>query len=133
MANQSRAVQKGEDGWSTWLLGCRHGHDQAYQQRMLNVVKKYRDRVLEGARLEPGMTLIDVGTGDGLIAFGAIAKAGPSLRVILTDISQPLLNHVEQIATERGIRGQCEFVQGSADKLAGIANSVADVVASARC
>ena len=102
MANQSSAVQNGNDTWSTWLLGRRHGHDQAYQQRMLNVVEGYRDRVLDGAKLKAGMTLIDVGTGDGLIAFGAIAKVGSSLRVILTDISQPLLDHVAQIAAKRG-------------------------------
>ena len=125
---QTDATQNKQDTWSTWLLGRRHGNDPAYQRRMLNVVENYRDRVLDGALLQPGMTLADVGTGDGLIAFGAIARVGPSLRVILTDISQPLVDHVEQLAIQRGLREQCTFVQGSADKLTGISDANVDVV-----
>jgi arsenite methyltransferase len=127
---QTEATQEKSDTWSTWLLGRRHGNDSAYQQRMLNVVENYRERVLDGAQLRPGMTLADVGTGDGLIAFGAIARVGPSLRVILTDISQPLVDHVKQLAIQRGVREQCTFVQGSADKLAGISDATVDVVAT---
>ena len=99
---QTQATQEKSDTWSTWLLGRRHGNDSAYQQRMLNVVENYRERVLDGAQLRPGMTLADVGTGDGLIAFGAIARVGSSLRVIFTDISQPLVDHVEQLAIHAG-------------------------------
>jgi arsenite methyltransferase len=127
---QTQATQEKGDAWSTWLLGRRHGNDSAYQQRMLSVVENYRERVLDGAQLQPGMTLADVGTGDGLIAFGAIARIGPSLRVILTDISQPLVDHVEQLAIQRGVRAQCTFVQGSADQLTGIGDATVDVVAT---
>jgi arsenite methyltransferase len=116
------------DEWSQWLLGRRHGGDPDYQRRVLQSVEKYRQRVLDGARLEPGMTLLDVGAGDGLIAFGAIERIGPSLRVILTDISAPLLKHAEDRAINLGIRNQCDFVQGSADKLAGLPDASVDVV-----
>jgi ubiquinone/menaquinone biosynthesis C-methylase UbiE len=125
---QTDATLSKSDTWSTWLLGRRHGNDAAYQQRMLNVVENYRDRVLDGAQLRSGMTLADIGTGDGLIAFGAIARVGQSLRVILTDISQPLVDHVEQLAINLGVRAQCTFVQGSADKLTGISDTNIDVV-----
>lgn len=122
-------VQEGvEDGWSEWLLGRRFGGDANYQRRMLEVVEKYRNRVLDGAKLEPGMILADVGSGDGLIAFGAIARIGSSLRVILTDISMPLLQHAEQRAVQLGAREQCSFVQGSADKLEGLDDASVDVV-----
>lgn len=128
MPVQTAATSKTEDAWSNWLLGRRYGDDSQYQRRMLDVVNGYRDRVLDGARLEPSMTLVDVGAGDGLIAFGAIARIGPSLRVILTDISQPLLNHTEQLAIQQGVRNQCDFIQGSADKLQGIADASVDAV-----
>ncbi|HEX4055037.1 MAG TPA: methyltransferase domain-containing protein [Tepidisphaeraceae bacterium] len=95
---------------------------------MLEVVERYRDRVLDGAGLRPGMTLADVGAGDGLIAFGAIARIGSSLRVILTDISTPLLRHAEERAVQMGTREQCSFVQGSADKLEGLSDASVDVV-----
>ncbi len=119
-----------EDAWSRWLLNRRHGGDSQYQRHMLEVVTAYRERVLDSAKLEPGMTLVDVGAGDGLIAFGAIARLGESIKVIFTDISLPLLQHSEQLATELGVRQQCDFIQGSADKLAGIADASVDVVAT---
>jgi ubiquinone/menaquinone biosynthesis C-methylase UbiE len=120
-------VQK-TDSWSEWLLSRRHGGNADYQRRMLNVVGRYRDRVLDGARLGPGMTLADIGTGDGLVAFGAIERVGKTLRVILTDISAPLLRHAEDKATQLGVREQCSFIQGSAEKLNGIQNSTVDAV-----
>ncbi|HWB54947.1 MAG TPA: methyltransferase domain-containing protein [Tepidisphaeraceae bacterium] len=121
-------LEKSTDNWSEWLLGRRHGNDSAYQRRMLEVVRRYRDRVLDGAKLREGMTLADVGTGDGLLAFGAIERIGPTLQVVLTDISEPLLRHVEETAEKFGVSEQCRFVQGSADKLAGIDDASVDAV-----
>jgi ubiquinone/menaquinone biosynthesis C-methylase UbiE len=74
------------------------------------------------------MTLADIGTGEGLIAFRAIDRIGPSLRVVLTDISPPLLSHARALATERGVLHQCSFVECAADKLTGIPNASVDVV-----
>ena len=34
--------------------------------------------------LPPGMTLADIGAGEGTVAFRAIERVGPSLRVLLT-------------------------------------------------
>jgi arsenite methyltransferase len=116
------------DSWAQWLLNRRHGGDARYRATVLSDVERFRDRVLEGAQLRSGMTLADVGTGDGLLAFGAIDRIGGSLRVILTDLSESLLRHAEQIAVERGVRGQCRLVQGSAERLDGIADGSVDVV-----
>jgi ubiquinone/menaquinone biosynthesis C-methylase UbiE len=116
------------DQWSAWLLHRRHGGDPDYQLRMRSVIESYRDRVLDSAHLSPGTTLLDIGVGDGLLAFGAIDRIGPSLTVILTDISQPLLNHTEQLAIARGCRNQCTFLQGSADKLDLIAGASIDTL-----
>ena len=74
------------------------------------------------------MVLIDVGAGDGLITFGAFERAGASLKVVLADISAPLLKHAEEIAIERGLRNQCTFVQTSAERLDGVDNESADVL-----
>ena len=120
--------EKQSDEWSDWLLHRRHADDLDYAQRVRDAVKRIRDRVLDGAKLGHDMTLVDVGAGDGLIAFDAIDRIGPSLRVIFTDISAPLLRHAEVLATERGVRQQCTFVEGSADNLQGIPDSSVDVV-----
>ena len=53
----------------------------------------YADRVFEGAQLGAGMTVVDIGAGEGLVAFRAIERIGPSLRVMLTDVSAPMLRY----------------------------------------
>ncbi len=57
----------GPDRWYRWLLEVRFGGDAAYREKDLTeFLYPVRDAVLDGARLRPGQTLLDVGTGDGL-------------------------------------------------------------------
>jgi ubiquinone/menaquinone biosynthesis C-methylase UbiE len=91
-------------------------------------VKQYADRVLDNAGVSPGMTLVDVGSGDGLVAFRAIERVGPTLRVILTDISAPLIRYAESVAVQRSVRTQCTFIECSGERLEGIPDGAADVV-----
>ena len=121
-------TQNFSDPWSEWLLYRRHGGDAKLEQSVLADTMKYADRVLDGARLEAGMRLADIGTGDGLVAFRAIERVGPSLQVLMTDISSPLLEHVQTMASVRNVGRQCEFLLGSADALSGIADGSVDVV-----
>ena len=116
------------DIWFDWLVRTRHGGDPRHEQVIRGELERIRDRVLLGAQLSPDMTLVDVGSGDGLIAFGALARTAPPLRVILTDISVALLEHAERSAVERGVRDQCTFLHTPAEQLPGIANDSIDVV-----
>ena len=116
------------DVWSEWLLHHRHGDDCTYGAVVRDVVAGYADRVLDAAQLSPGMTLADIGAGEGLIAFRAIDRIGSSLSVILTDISAPMLRHTEALAVQREVRNQCTFLECSAEKLGEIADSSVDVV-----
>jgi ubiquinone/menaquinone biosynthesis C-methylase UbiE len=115
------------DPWFDWLTHRRQGGARIGESAGRDV-ERYRERVLDGAQLEKGMTLVDVGTGDGLIAFGAIARVGPSLKVTLTDISPALLRRAEELADQLGVRGQCTFLEGSAERSPGIPNESTDVV-----
>jgi len=116
------------DLWSGWLLHYRHADDPAFAQVVRAATESYADRVLDGARLAPGMSLADVGTGEGLIAFRAIDRIGPSLRVLLTDISAPMLRHAETLAVQRGVRHQCHFLHCPAENLHEIADASIDAV-----
>jgi arsenite methyltransferase len=115
------------DPWFDWLTHRRQGGEKIGESAGRDV-ERYRERVLDGAQLEKGMTLVDMGTGDGLIAFGAIGRVGPSLRVTLTDISPALLRRAEEVAVQLGVRGQCTFLEGSAERVPGVADASADVV-----
>jgi arsenite methyltransferase len=87
-----------------------------------------RDEVLDRAELRPDDRLLDVGTGDGLIAFGALDRLGPAGRVIFSDISADLLDHCRTAAAAAGQLDRCEFVRAPADRLAGIGDASVDVV-----
>lgn len=114
-----------QDQWAQWLLKRRHGGDPQKQKAMLQSLSQVRDKVLQNARLAQGETLLDVGCGDGLIAFGALPQVGERGRVIFTDISQDLLDHCQSLTQEIGVLDRCQFVRASADNLHMIeANSV---------
>ena len=116
----------GGDQWSDWLLHRRHGDDPNYEPIIKEQLAAIRERVLQGARLGPGMTLLDVGAGDGLISFGALQQVAQPLSVILADISASILNHAEHLSEELGLRQYCTFICTSAEALDGIADESAD-------
>jgi arsenite methyltransferase len=119
----------GPDCWHRWLLEVRFGGDAAYREKDLTeFLYPVRDAVLDGARLRPGQTLLDVGTGDGLIAFGALERLGASGRVIFSDISQSLLDHCRAAASAEGLLDRCRFVLAPADQLAAVADASVDAV-----
>lgn len=118
------------DVWSQWLLHLRHADDPRLQQAVRIAVDRYIERLLDGAQLTAGQTLVDVGAGEGLVAFRAIERVGPTLRTWLTDVSEPMLQHARARALERGVLGQCSFLRCPAECLEGIADACADVVAT---
>lgn len=119
----------GPDRWFRWLLDARYGGDMACRQEELaTFLYPVRDTVLDKAGLGPGETLLDVGTGDGLIAFGALNRSAPTGRVIFSDISQDLLDYCRRAATAEGVLARCGFVLAPADALTGVATASVDVV-----
>jgi arsenite methyltransferase len=84
--------------------------------------------VLGHAAVTEGETLLDVGAGDGLIAFGALDLVGQEGRVIFSDISRDLLEHSRMLAQEMGIEDRCEFLLASADDLSEVGDASVDVV-----
>lgn len=116
------------DQWHRWLLDLRHGGDPDYAAQVRQELLPVRDEVLDRAALRPGDTLLDVGTGDGLIAFGALDRLGPAGRVIFSDVSADLLDHCRAVAATAGQLDRCAFVRAAADRLAGIDDASVDVV-----
>jgi ubiquinone/menaquinone biosynthesis C-methylase UbiE len=122
-------VTESSDRWHRWLLNVRHGGDvQAREQDLAQFLYPVRDKVLDGADLRPDETLLDVGVGDGLIAFGALDLLGSAGQVIFSDISQDLLDHCRKVAEAEGLLDQCRFVKAAADALDGIPDGSVDVV-----
>jgi arsenite methyltransferase len=117
------------DRWHRWLLDVRHGGDAGYRERLLSeFLYPWRDEVLDRAGVAPGGTVLDVGSGDGLIAFGALDRVGADGHVIFSDISQDLLDHCREVAASEGVLARCSFVRAGADSLAGVADASVDAV-----
>jgi len=117
-----------QDHWAQWLLHRRFGGDQQHGQAMLKELSAYRDRILEHAAIAEGERVLDVGCGDGLIAFGALDRVGEEGQVIFSDISQDLLDHCRSLAQQLQALERCRFVRASAEDLAVIATGSVDVV-----
>jgi ubiquinone/menaquinone biosynthesis C-methylase UbiE len=116
------------DQWAEWLLHRRHGGDPAQAQASLQWLIPVREKVLANARPQPGETLLDVGAGDGLIAFGALPLVGTTGTVIFSDISQDLLDHCRGLAAESGALDRCCFLRTPADDLSAVAPASVDAV-----
>jgi arsenite methyltransferase len=86
----------------------------------------FRERVLDNAAPIEGKTLLDVGCGEGLIAFGALERGARD--VVFSDISRDLLDFCREGAAQLGVLERCRFVEAPADDLAGIADASVDVV-----
>jgi len=114
------------DRWAQWLAERRFGGDAEVRERFLSNLAATREKVLDRAALSAGERLLDVGCGEGLIAFGALER-GASV-VTFSDISPDLLDFCRQAATDLDLVERCEFVQAPADDLAPIRDASVDVV-----
>ena len=110
-------MERTRDRWAQWLLERRHGGDEAQLERLLPDLDEFRERVIANAEIAAGDVVLDVGTGDGLIAFAALERVGREGRVLFSDISTDLLEECERVAEKLGVLDRCEFVQASADDL----------------
>ena len=121
-------VEVGEDPWAQWLLERRYGGDVDQRRVVREALLRVRERVLQNARVAEGETVLDVGTGDGLLAVGALERVGETGAVIFSDISQELLEYCRELVEQMGMRDQCRFVRTPAEDLAQLADQSVDVV-----
>lgn len=117
------------DCWAQWVLHRQHGGRHAGKHTSdSELLRSLRDQVLRNAGISEGETLLDVGAGDGLIAFGALDLLGENGRVIFSDVSQNLLDHSRRLAEERGVLDSCRFLRAPATDLCGLGDASVDVV-----
>ena len=116
------------DRWAAWMLDRRFGGEPEQAERAMRHLGPVRDRVLEGAAVAEGDVVLDVGAGDGLIAFGALPLVGESGKVIFSDVSQDLLDVSRGLAHELDVLDRCEFVLARAEDLGPVADESVDVV-----
>jgi arsenite methyltransferase len=115
------------DKWASWLLSRRDGGDAEVRRQYHPALIAYRDGVLDRAAIAEGDTVLDLGTGYGLVGFGALERVGLRGRVIFSDVSTDLLDECRRRA---GDDQRCVFLEASADDLSALADASVDVVTS---
>lgn len=85
-----------EDKWSRWLEKDRWGDHKQGLQAALDAV---RDRILGMAAPQTGETVIDLGSGTGLLGLEAARLVGPEGCVVCLDVSGPALRTAAAQAT----------------------------------
>jgi len=115
---------RSESERSAWVRGIfdRAAADYDRLERFLGLGSGawYRRRALRAAGLTPGMRLIDVGTGTGLLARAAVAIIGDPSRVVGVDPSPGMIAHARVPAGVRLLTGSAERIplpDGAADFL----------------
>jgi ubiquinone/menaquinone biosynthesis C-methylase UbiE len=114
------------DKWASWLLERRSGGDPRAAELIREDLYPIRDKVLDGAAVGPDTGLLDVGCGDGLIAFGAVERG--LAQVIFSDVSQDLLDRCRELANGLGVLDRCRFVRAAAEDLSELAGGSVDAV-----
>jgi ubiquinone/menaquinone biosynthesis C-methylase UbiE len=117
-----------QDCWSRWLLERRDAGDERQRAVTLEHLAGIRDLVLANAEPLRGATLLDVGTGEGLIGLEALGRVGPTGRVIFSDISEALLEQTRAAVRARNATDRASFVTTRAEDLAEIADDSVDVI-----
>jgi arsenite methyltransferase len=112
------------DRWASWLLQHRDGGSAGLRSQFVPQLTAYRDGVLDRAAISPGDTVLDVGTGTGLVGLAALDRVGPAGRVIFSDISEALLEECRRQADP----ARSTFVRAAADDLSPIPDASVDVV-----
>lgn len=79
--------------------------------------------------IQPGMTVLDLGSGAGFDAFLALARVGPTGRVIGVDMTDDMLALARQNAEKRGV-ANVEFRKGMIESLPVDSGSVDYVISN---
>lgn len=114
------------DRWTSWLLERRSGGDPRSAELIREHLHPFRDGVLDGASVGPEKRLLDVGCGDGLVAFGALERG--AAHVIFSDISPDLLDVCRERASELGVLDRCSFLLAGAEDLREVEDGSVDAV-----
>jgi arsenite methyltransferase len=122
----ARGLNARRDCWAEWLARMRAPADPDASRRDADRLCRWRERILDNAGLGEGEILLDVGCGEGLVAFGALERGAGV--VVFSDISEDLLDFCRGRAAELGMTDRCRFVRAPADDLAPIDDASVDVV-----
>jgi len=84
----------------------RYGWDRAadhYEAGWARQLRPSQERLLEMAALQPGESVLELACGTGLVTLPVAEAVGPRGRVVATDLSEAMVEHVRDEAAGRGL------------------------------
>lgn len=106
--------------WTEWLSKTRFASlTEEQKTQTLNWLSLVGDIIINSAKIEENDTVIDIGTGTGLLAFKALEKLNGTGCVIFSDMFQDCLDNCQEFinANAENIKGQYKMLLSPADKI----------------
>ncbi len=97
--------------WSKWLTQSRFEYmTRDQKEQTIQWLFAVRDAVLSNADIQQTDTVLDLGTGTGLLAFGALEKTNRDGKVIFSDKFEDCLSSCQKLAKDLNVNGNYEFL-----------------------
>jgi len=114
---KAQMVGSEANSWSSWLKAVLQGKTPEEKTKAAEHFGHIRSQVLAKAHIRQGDTALDVGTGTGLLAFGAANQVGSEGRTIGCDIAFDCLQECRSIARKTNYPERFQFTHGDACNL----------------
>ena len=87
--------------WAEWLKKARFSYmTEEQKEQTLRWLIIVRDKIIANAKIEPNHTVIDIGTGTGLLSFSAYELIKNHGKIIAMDLSEDCLEECKNLAVE---------------------------------
>ena len=111
--------------WTQWLLETRFASmTPEMRQQTLNWLQIVRDNILVRANIKPNQTIIDIGTGTGLLAFKVLEDLKGTGEIIFSDKFQDCLDNCENILKQNDVKSGYRLIQCPAENIPHEDNSI---------